>query len=79
MVDTLWEVHARGRGAAMSVLRRYELHRQGDQPFGKLSGGQQARFQILDVKVRIRDLASGVVVTAAPLGQRRRPLPGPGD
>jgi ATPase subunit of ABC transporter with duplicated ATPase domains len=47
LVDTLWEVHARGRGAAMSVLRRYELERQGDQPFGKLSGGQQARFQIL--------------------------------
>jgi ATPase subunit of ABC transporter with duplicated ATPase domains len=31
----------------MSVLRRYELDRQGDQLFGKLSGGQQARFQIL--------------------------------
>ena len=31
----------------MNVLRRYELDRQGDQPFGKLSGGQQARFQIL--------------------------------
>ena len=31
----------------MSVLRRYELDRQGDQVFGKLSGGQQARFQIL--------------------------------
>ena len=31
----------------MAVLRRYELERQGDQPFEKLSGGQQARFQIL--------------------------------
>jgi ATPase subunit of ABC transporter with duplicated ATPase domains len=31
----------------MSVLRRYELERQGDQPFDRLSGGQQARFQIL--------------------------------
>jgi ATPase subunit of ABC transporter with duplicated ATPase domains len=31
----------------MSALRRYELERQGDQVFGKLSGGQQARFQIL--------------------------------
>ena len=29
------------------MLRRYELERQGDQPFEKLSGGQQARFQIL--------------------------------
>ena len=47
LVDILWEVHAKGRGAAMSALRRYELERQGDQPFGKLSGGQQARFQIL--------------------------------
>jgi ATPase subunit of ABC transporter with duplicated ATPase domains len=43
----LWEIHAKDRGAAMSVLRRYELERQGDQVFGKLSGGQQARFQIL--------------------------------
>jgi ATPase subunit of ABC transporter with duplicated ATPase domains len=43
----LWDVHARDRGAAMSVLRRYELERQGDQTFDKLSGGQQARFQIL--------------------------------
>jgi ATPase subunit of ABC transporter with duplicated ATPase domains len=47
LVDILWEDHARNRGAAMSVLRRYELDRQGDQHFGKLSGGQQARFQIL--------------------------------
>ena len=47
LVSILWEAHARDRGAAMSVLRRYELDRQGDQTFGKLSGGQQARFQIL--------------------------------
>jgi ATPase subunit of ABC transporter with duplicated ATPase domains len=46
-VTILWDVHAKDRGAAMSVLRRYELERQGDQAFGKLSGGQQARFQIL--------------------------------
>jgi ATPase subunit of ABC transporter with duplicated ATPase domains len=43
----LWDVYAKDRGAAMSALRRYELDRQGDQVFGKLSGGQQARFQIL--------------------------------
>jgi ATPase subunit of ABC transporter with duplicated ATPase domains len=43
----LWEDHAKDRGAAMGVLRRYELDRQGDQAFGRLSGGQQARFQIL--------------------------------
>ncbi|MCY0950325.1 ABC-F family ATP-binding cassette domain-containing protein [Streptomyces sp. H27-S2] len=47
LVDILWTEHAEDRGGAMSVLRRYELERQGDQPFGKLSGGQQARFQIL--------------------------------
>ncbi|MBT2506342.1 ABC-F family ATP-binding cassette domain-containing protein [Streptomyces sp. ISL-98] len=47
LVDILWTRHAKDRGGAMSVLRRYELERQGDQPFEKLSGGQQARFQIL--------------------------------
>src|ERR1700722_2051303 len=47
LVAILWDLHARDRGAAMSVLRRYELERQGDQRFGNLSGGQQARFQIL--------------------------------
>ncbi|MEV6670172.1 ATP-binding cassette domain-containing protein [Streptomyces sp. NPDC051162] len=47
LVDILWTGHAKDRGGAMSVLRRYELEKQGDQPFEKLSGGQQARFQIL--------------------------------
>ncbi|MGW0555008.1 ABC-F family ATP-binding cassette domain-containing protein [Streptomyces sp. NPDC002926] len=47
LVDILWTEHAKDRGGAMSVLRRYELERQGDLPFEKLSGGQQARFQIL--------------------------------
>jgi ATPase subunit of ABC transporter with duplicated ATPase domains len=47
LVEILWDVHARDRGAAMSALRRYELDGQGDQLFGRLSGGQQARFQIL--------------------------------
>jgi ATPase subunit of ABC transporter with duplicated ATPase domains len=35
------------RGRAMSVLRRYGLGLQAEQRFGTLSGGQQARFQIL--------------------------------
>ncbi|MFI5754207.1 ABC-F family ATP-binding cassette domain-containing protein [Streptomyces sp. NPDC051569] len=52
LVDILWAEHAKDRGAAMSVLRRYELERQGDQPFEKLSGGQQARFQILLLELR---------------------------
>jgi ATPase subunit of ABC transporter with duplicated ATPase domains len=47
LVQILWEDQAKSRGAAMNTLRRYELDGQGDQPFGKLSGGQQARFQIL--------------------------------
>ncbi|UQI43114.1 ATP-binding cassette domain-containing protein [Streptomyces sp. HU2014] len=47
LVDILWTEHAKDRGGAMSVLRRYELEKQGDQRFEKLSGGQQARFQIL--------------------------------
>ena len=47
LVDILWTEHARDRGKAMSALRRYELDHQGDQRFEDLSGGQQARFQIL--------------------------------
>ncbi|MGA4865052.1 ABC-F family ATP-binding cassette domain-containing protein [Streptomyces lavendulocolor] len=47
LVDILWTEHAKDRGGAMSALRRYELERQGDQVFDRLSGGQQARFQIL--------------------------------
>ena len=31
----------------MSMLRRYEIHGCAEQPFETLSGGQQARFQIL--------------------------------
>jgi ATPase subunit of ABC transporter with duplicated ATPase domains len=51
LVDILW--HGSGarrgldRGRAIGALRRYELHGQADQTFGTLSGGQQARFQIL--------------------------------
>jgi ATPase subunit of ABC transporter with duplicated ATPase domains len=47
LIEILWAEHAKDRGGAMSVLRRYEMERQGDQVFEKLSGGQQARFQIL--------------------------------
>jgi ATPase subunit of ABC transporter with duplicated ATPase domains len=35
------------RGSAMSGLKRYELHPAAETPFDLLSGGQQARFQIL--------------------------------
>ncbi len=52
---TLVEVLHRGddgrrgleRGGAVGVLRRYELQNQADQRFETLSGGQQARFQVL--------------------------------
>ena len=35
------------RGPAMAMLRRYELDGCAEQPFETLSGGQQARFQIV--------------------------------
>ncbi|MDT0267784.1 ATP-binding cassette domain-containing protein [Streptomyces sp. DSM 44915] len=47
LLDILWTEHARARGPATSALRRYELDRQAEQRFDRLSGGQQARFQIL--------------------------------
>ncbi|MEP7020175.1 MAG: ATP-binding cassette domain-containing protein [Pseudonocardiales bacterium] len=51
LVDLLW-AGGEGRpgidrGRAMSALRRYGLQDQGDQTFSSLSGGQQARLQIL--------------------------------
>jgi ATPase subunit of ABC transporter with duplicated ATPase domains len=50
-VDLLWhgEPGRPGvdRGRAMAALRRYGVADQGDQPFRTLSGGQQARLQIL--------------------------------
>jgi ATPase subunit of ABC transporter with duplicated ATPase domains len=51
LVELLWtgaeDRPSLDRGAAMSGLRRYGLQEQGDRRFGTLSGGQQARFQIL--------------------------------
>ncbi len=51
LVDILWrgDDHRAGldRHAAMKVLNRYELAGAGDQLFGTLSGGQQARFLVL--------------------------------
>ncbi|RZS82991.1 ATPase subunit of ABC transporter with duplicated ATPase domains [Motilibacter rhizosphaerae] len=52
---TLVDVLHRGEGdragldlrASMSVLRRYGLQQQAEQAFDALSGGQQARFQVL--------------------------------
>jgi ATPase subunit of ABC transporter with duplicated ATPase domains len=51
LVEVLWRGDERRAGmdrhAAMRVLNRYELAGQGDQVFGTLSGGQQARFLVL--------------------------------
>ncbi|WP_055693684.1 ABC-F family ATP-binding cassette domain-containing protein [Streptomyces prasinopilosus] len=52
LLDILWKEHAQDRGAAMSRLRRYELTGQAEQSFDRLSGGQQARFQILLLELR---------------------------
>nr|MDT0661068.1 ATP-binding cassette domain-containing protein [Micromonospora sp. DSM 115978] len=51
LVEVLWrgDDHRAGmdRHTAMAALNRYELAGQGDQRFGTLSGGQQARFLVL--------------------------------
>ena len=51
LVEVLWrgDEHRNGmdRAGAMKALNRYELAAQGDQRFGTLSGGQQARFLVL--------------------------------
>ena len=47
LLDALWQAASLQRGPAIGALRRYELELQADQPFDTLSGGQQARFQIL--------------------------------
>ena len=46
LVDVLYS-HDVVLGPAMGMLRRYELHGCAEQTFETLSGGQQARFQIL--------------------------------
>ena len=46
LVDVLQDVGL-GLGPAMAALRRYELSGAAQQPFETLSGGQQARLQIL--------------------------------
>ncbi|HEX5493731.1 MAG TPA: ATP-binding cassette domain-containing protein, partial [Mycobacteriales bacterium] len=51
LVDILWYGDGaragRDRGRAIAALRRYGLDQQADQHFDTLSGGQQARLQIL--------------------------------
>ncbi len=50
LVDILWH-EAHDRGKAIAALRRYELHQGADSRFETLSGGQQARFQILLLEI----------------------------
>ena len=47
LLEILWETYSLQLGPAKSVLRRYEIDKQAEQKFTSLSGGQQARFQIL--------------------------------
>ncbi|MFC1409107.1 ABC-F family ATP-binding cassette domain-containing protein [Streptacidiphilus sp. N1-12] len=49
--EILESEHALDRKAAMSVLRRYELHHQEEIRFQDLSGGQQARLMILRLEL----------------------------
>ena len=51
LVDILWRGDGQrsglDRGRAIGALRRYGLHEQADERFDVLSGGQQARLQVL--------------------------------
>jgi ATPase subunit of ABC transporter with duplicated ATPase domains len=47
LLGILWAQHSLDRGGSIPVLRRYGLDRQAEQRFERLSGGQQARFQIV--------------------------------
>lgn len=47
LLEILWEMYSLQLGPAKSVLRKYEIDKQAEQKFSSLSGGQQARFQIL--------------------------------
>jgi ATPase subunit of ABC transporter with duplicated ATPase domains len=46
-VREILEKQGMTRGVAMAALKRYELHNCAEQPFATLSGGQQARLQVL--------------------------------
>jgi ATPase subunit of ABC transporter with duplicated ATPase domains len=51
LLDILWEEFSFQRDNASPTLARYELSDQAEQKFGSLSGGQQARFQILRLEL----------------------------
>lgn len=47
LLEILWEMYSLQLGPAKSVLKKYEIDKQAEQKFSSLSGGQQARFQVL--------------------------------
>ncbi len=47
LIELLWTMYSLQLGPAKSVLRKYEIDQQAEQRFSSLSGGQQARFQVL--------------------------------
>ena len=47
LLEILWQTYSLQLGPAKSVLRKYEIYKQAEQKFSSLSGGQQARFQVL--------------------------------
>ena len=47
LLEILWSMYSLQLGPAKSVLRKYEIDQQAEQRFTSLSGGQQARFQVL--------------------------------
>ena len=71
--------HALLINEAMSALARYELQVCARQPFGSLSGGQQARLQILLLELAGLDAAAAGRADRQPRpGQRRGAAGGPG-
>ena len=69
-LEILMTEHALLINEAMSALARYELTSCARQPFATLSGGQQARLQILLLEL------AGVDAAAARRADRQ---PGPGQ
>jgi len=51
LLEILWEEFSFQRDNASPTLARYALNEQAEQRFGNLSGGQQARFQILRLEL----------------------------
>ena len=47
LLEILWQMYSLQLGPAKSALRKYEIDQAADQRFASLSGGQQARFQVL--------------------------------